>query len=56
MRKELPKFFERILNITEPGYIAEIKPQGDTINIYMDFKKGQSSTKTVNIRLHTVQR
>ena len=40
MRKELPKFFEQILNITEPWYIEKIKQQGDTINIYVDFEKG----------------
>jgi hypothetical protein len=40
MRKELPKFFEQILNITEPWYIAKIEQQGNTNNIYVDFKKG----------------
>ncbi|WP_121567286.1 helix-turn-helix domain-containing protein [Petrotoga sp. Shatin.DS.tank11.9.2.9.3] len=40
MRKELPKFFEQILNITEPWYIEKIEQQGNTINIYVDFKKG----------------
>lgn len=40
MRKELPKFFEQILNITDPWYIEKIEQQGNTINIYVDFKKG----------------
>ncbi|WP_103066128.1 hypothetical protein [Petrotoga olearia] len=40
MRKELPKFFEQILNITEPWYIEKIEQQENTINIYVDFKKG----------------
>ena len=38
MRKELPKFFEQILNITDPWYIEKIEQQGNTINIYVDFK------------------
>jgi len=39
MRKELPKFFEQILNITELWYIEKIEQQGDTKNLYVDFKK-----------------
>jgi hypothetical protein len=39
MRKKLPKFFEQILNLTEPWYIEKIEQQGDPINIYVDFKK-----------------
>ncbi len=37
MRKELPKFFEQILNITEPWYIEKIEQQGVKINIYADY-------------------
>jgi len=39
VRKELPKFFEQILNITEPVYTAKKEQQGDTINPYVNFKK-----------------
>ncbi|MDN5346353.1 MULTISPECIES: hypothetical protein [Petrotoga] len=39
LKKELFKFFEQILNITEPWYIPKIEQQGDTINIYAEFKK-----------------
>ncbi|WP_158248365.1 MULTISPECIES: hypothetical protein [Petrotoga] len=41
MRKELPKFFEQILNITELCYLPKIEQQGDTINIYAEFKKSE---------------
>ena len=34
MRKELPKFFEYIVNITKLGYKVKIEQQGDTIKIY----------------------
>jgi len=50
MRKELPKFFEQILNITEPWYIAKIEQQGNTNNIYVDFKKGAKCYTAINIR------
>ena len=30
MRKELPKFFEQILNITDPWYIEKIEQQEAT--------------------------
>lgn len=36
MKKELLKFLEQILNITEPLYIEKIEQQGNTINIYGD--------------------
>lgn len=33
MRKELPKFFEQILYIKGPGYIATTEQQRDTANL-----------------------
>ena len=41
MRKELPKFFEQILNITDSGYLVNIKPSWDIINIMHAFRIGK---------------
>jgi len=49
MRKELPKFFEQILNITEPWYIEKIEQQDDIITCIRTSKKVQSLNTTVNI-------
>jgi len=40
MRKELPKFFEQILNVNDPREIVKITQQSNEIHIYIDFKKG----------------
>jgi len=55
IKKELPKFFEQILNITESGYIAKREQQRDTNYIYVNFKKMQSSNTMVNITTHTIR-
>ncbi|MDK2906373.1 MAG: hypothetical protein PWQ66_334 [Petrotoga sp.] len=54
MRRELPKFFEQILNITEPDDIAKIEHQRDTINIYVDVENEASSSTILNITKYTI--
>ncbi|WP_041534135.1 hypothetical protein [Petrotoga mobilis] len=54
MRKEPPKFFEQILNLTEPGEISKIEHQKDIINIYVDFENEAISSTILNITRYTI--
>ncbi|WP_047267397.1 ISL3 family transposase [Marinitoga sp. 1197] len=40
MMNELPRFFEKILNINEPWRIEKIEQDGNKVNIYVNFKRG----------------
>ncbi|SHE55840.1 zinc-finger of transposase IS204/IS1001/IS1096/IS1165, partial [Marinitoga hydrogenitolerans DSM 16785] len=40
MINELPRFFEKILNINEPWRIEKIEQDGNKVNIYVNFKRG----------------
>ena len=40
MLNELPKFFEQILNISEPWKIVKVEEEKNIVHIHIDFKKG----------------